>query len=70
MLASPIYWLLMSIAAWQALYELIVRPHYWQKTRHGLLQAAVADTMPLHVAPKVGSPNSTFVPEAIHVGDQ
>jgi len=32
----PIYWLLMSMAAFFALYELMVRPHYWQKTVHGL----------------------------------
>lgn len=32
----PFYWLAMSIAAWMALYELLFRPHYWQKTKHGL----------------------------------
>jgi cellulose synthase/poly-beta-1,6-N-acetylglucosamine synthase-like glycosyltransferase len=31
----PIYWLLMSIAAFYALFELLVKPHYWQKTIHG-----------------------------------
>lgn len=36
MLLLPGYWLLNSIAAYMALYELIVRPHYWQKTQHGL----------------------------------
>jgi cellulose synthase/poly-beta-1,6-N-acetylglucosamine synthase-like glycosyltransferase len=32
----PIYWLMMSVAAWIALYEFIWKPHYWQKTKHGL----------------------------------
>ncbi|MEK7555764.1 MAG: glycosyltransferase [Patescibacteria group bacterium] len=32
----PFYWLGMSMAAWQALYEIIVKPHYWAKTVHGL----------------------------------
>jgi len=32
----PFYWLLMSIAAWKALDELIFRPYYWAKTEHGL----------------------------------
>ncbi len=32
----PFYWLGMSFAAWQALYEIIVKPHYWAKTVHGL----------------------------------
>jgi len=36
MLLLPIYWVLNSIAAYIALYELIVCPHYWQKTQHGL----------------------------------
>src|SRR3989338_893010 len=32
----PLYWLGMSLAAWKAVYEIIVRPHYWYKTAHGL----------------------------------
>lgn len=32
----PLYWLFMSVAAWQALYEIIKKPHYWAKTVHGL----------------------------------
>ena len=36
MLLIPIYWFLASVAACMALYELFTRPHYWQKTVHGL----------------------------------
>lgn len=32
----PLYWLGMSLAAWKALYEIVVKPHYWSKTVHGL----------------------------------
>lgn len=32
----PLYWVLGSTAAYIALYELLVKPHYWQKTVHGL----------------------------------
>lgn len=32
----PFYWLMMSIAAWGALWMLITRPHHWAKTKHGL----------------------------------
>src|SRR5258706_3708131 len=32
----PFYWLAMSAAAWVALYKLIVAPHQWSKTKHGL----------------------------------
>ncbi|MDR3643270.1 MAG: glycosyltransferase [Candidatus Doudnabacteria bacterium] len=34
--AVPFYWLAMSLAAWQAFYEIIFKPHYWAKTVHGL----------------------------------
>ncbi len=32
----PIYWLMISISAFIALYQLILKPHYWEKTVHGL----------------------------------
>ncbi len=32
----PFYWLMMSVASWRAVYEMIVKPHYWAKTLHGL----------------------------------
>lgn len=32
----PVYWLLLSVAAWRAVIELIRRPHHWQKTEHGV----------------------------------
>lgn len=32
----PLYWLMISRAAFKALYQLIVSPHYWEKTVHGL----------------------------------
>ncbi len=32
----PFYWALISVAACIALFELLVKPHYWQKTVHGL----------------------------------
>jgi cellulose synthase/poly-beta-1,6-N-acetylglucosamine synthase-like glycosyltransferase len=35
-LANPIYWIMHSIAAYKGLYQLIVKPFYWEKTTHGL----------------------------------
>ena len=32
----PVYWILMSVAAYIALFQLITNPHYWEKTDHGL----------------------------------
>jgi hypothetical protein len=35
-LTVPFYWMLMSVAAGMALYQLVVKPHHWEKTQHGL----------------------------------
>jgi cellulose synthase/poly-beta-1,6-N-acetylglucosamine synthase-like glycosyltransferase len=35
-IANPIYWLMHSAAAYMGLYQLIVKPFYWEKTNHGL----------------------------------
>jgi hypothetical protein len=32
----PVYWLLLSLAAWRALYQLLRDPYGWEKTEHGL----------------------------------
>jgi len=31
---TPVYWLLLSLAAWAALWEIYRRPHHWSKTPH------------------------------------
>lgn len=33
-LLMPAYWLLLSVAAWRALFEIYRRPHQWNKTPH------------------------------------
>jgi hypothetical protein len=33
---NPLYWVLHSIAAYKALWQLILKPHYWEKTEHGI----------------------------------
>ena len=35
-LLGPLYWVLMSVAAWRALGSLIVHPFQWNKTAHGI----------------------------------
>ena len=32
----PVYWLLMSGAAWLALWQFMTAPFHWNKTEHGL----------------------------------
>lgn len=38
---SPLYWFLMSVATYRALWELIRRPFHWNKTPHGLTRSKV-----------------------------
>jgi hypothetical protein len=33
---NPVYWILHSFASYKALWQLVSRPHYWEKTKHGL----------------------------------
>lgn len=36
----PIYWILLSLAAWRALFQLIRDPYRWEKTEHGLAKTS------------------------------
>ena len=45
-LLSPLYWLLMSIGAWKGFLQLITRPSYWEKTKHGLDLVKSGSTVP------------------------
>jgi cellulose synthase/poly-beta-1,6-N-acetylglucosamine synthase-like glycosyltransferase len=40
------YWILISIAAYKALWQLIRNPYYWEKTRHGVSTHAKSATLP------------------------
>ncbi len=37
---TPLYWLLLSFAAWRALVQFAVAPHTWEKTEHGLAKTS------------------------------
>jgi len=37
---TPVYWLMMSVGAYKGLLQLLTRPHYWEKTQHGLFEEA------------------------------
>jgi cellulose synthase/poly-beta-1,6-N-acetylglucosamine synthase-like glycosyltransferase len=37
---TPLHWLLLSLAAWRALYQLIAAPYAWEKTEHGLAKSS------------------------------
>ena len=34
----PVYWLFTSIAAWKGVLQLVWRPHFWEKTAHGMAE--------------------------------
>lgn len=42
----PIYWLMISLAAVIALFQLFFKPHFWEKTVHGLHLAKVPPLRP------------------------
>lgn len=39
-LLSPLYWGLMSVGAWMGFIQLLTRPHFWEKTVHGLYEGS------------------------------
>ena len=51
-LLVPAYWVMMSIAAAKAAYQLALQPSYWEKTSHGLDadQVAAQVHVPTHPA--------------------
>jgi glycosyltransferase XagB len=42
---TPLYWLLLSLAAWRALYQLLHDPQRWEKTEHGLARSSRLDDL-------------------------
>jgi glycosyltransferase involved in cell wall biosynthesis len=47
LLAMPAHWLLLSLAAWRALYQLARDPYRWEKTEHGLAKTSrIAEATP------------------------
>ena len=54
---TPLYWVLHSIAAYKALWQLIFKPFYWEKTVHGLTAVSAEPereaSVPAPVIPEV-----------------
>ncbi len=50
----PVYYVLVSAAAWWAIVDLVFRPHYWAKTAHGRSPRAVVAPGRAGVAAPVG----------------
>lgn len=45
LLLTPLYWLLLSLAAWRALFQLLSAPQRWEKTEHGLAKNSRLDDL-------------------------
>jgi hypothetical protein len=43
LLLAPLHWILLSIAAWQAVWKLVRDPYRWDKTEHGLARTSRMD---------------------------
>lgn len=44
LILTPLHWLLLSWAAWRALYQFVVAPYSWEKTEHGLAKTSHSAT--------------------------
>jgi cellulose synthase/poly-beta-1,6-N-acetylglucosamine synthase-like glycosyltransferase len=42
LMLTPLHWLLLSAAAWRALFQLIYDPQRWEKTEHGVARTSRA----------------------------
>ena len=40
LLFMPVYWILLSLAAWRALFQYLYDPYGWEKTEHGLARTS------------------------------
>jgi cellulose synthase/poly-beta-1,6-N-acetylglucosamine synthase-like glycosyltransferase len=65
-LYTPLYWLMLSVAAWCAVYELCTRPHHWNKTPHvrSRSRREFSETMTRSRSPirSIPSPSGSRVP--------
>ncbi len=59
-LLIPLYWLLTSVAAFIALYQLVFRPHYWEKTQHGFHLDEIEDSAMQPVVATLKIESNTF----------
>jgi cellulose synthase/poly-beta-1,6-N-acetylglucosamine synthase-like glycosyltransferase len=68
LLLIPLYWLLLSLAAWRALFQLVRDPYRWEKTEHGLARnsrlAARARSVALAVLRDTASNRPRPLPDA------
>jgi len=57
LITLPLYYAMICLATWAALFDLAIRPHHWAKTEHGLRRIRSAGR-PIVQGPKRGRPIS------------
>lgn len=57
----PLYWILASVAAFKAAQQLLFKPHFWEKTHHGLHLADTKKTKP-HQQQKIEKVTRQWIP--------
>lgn len=55
---TPVYWVLLSFAAWRAVWQLIRRPHHWEKTPHQPTHAPLVPKTPQALLDELRGPVS------------
>ena len=40
---TPVYWLMMSMAAWRCVWQIVRQPHHWEKTTHHRARATAEE---------------------------
>lgn len=60
-LISPLYWALMSWAAWKGFLQLWTKPFYWEKTMHGHYRPAMLPADPVALAAELGADGQEVV---------
>lgn len=62
----PVYWLMISLAAVKGITQLLTKPHYWEKTNHGLMnQKEVVKKEVVAAEGLVGSSEPSFIGQFI-----
>ena len=64
LLSMPLHWLLLSLAAWRALYQFTFDPYRWEKTEHGLAKTSRMAEVAPYTQPAMAAPRSNRISSA------
>jgi protein-S-isoprenylcysteine O-methyltransferase Ste14 len=67
LVAIPLYWLLLSLAAWLALIQFLIAPHRWKKTKHRRARISLRAGFDRRPAPSVRPPRGGQSPRGASV---